>query len=170
MMKILLHELEKAKGQALPLEGFVDVGSVRLDGTETLTDVRFSGECHKEADLVIVTGTITGLVQAKCAKCLIPTEYSLNVSFDEKFSEVPVDEESDIHFFHSGMIDLSPYLIEAIVLELPYVYVCKEDCLGLCPTCGTNRNEKQCECKNERIDPRLADLALFFEKSKSDNK
>jgi len=47
---------------------------------------------------------------------------------------------------------------------MPYIPLCKESCLGLCVTCGVNLNEETCNCKKEIIDPRLADLADWFDK------
>ena len=53
---------------------------------------------------------------------------------------------------------MTPYIREAVLLELPYAPVCREDCKGLCPVCGVDRNRESCSCNTERIDPRLAVL------------
>lgn len=51
-------------------------------------------------------------------------------------------------------IDLSPYLMEMVLLNHPIKMICKEECKGLCPRCGVNLNVEQCRCTNEEIDPR----------------
>jgi uncharacterized protein len=55
-------------------------------------------------------------------------------------------------------VDLEPVVREAVMLELPIAPVCREDCKGLCPTCGVNRNDTSCNCDNEVKDPRWSAL------------
>ena len=59
-------------------------------------------------------------------------------------------------------IDMAPYIWETTILNLPERVLCKEDCLGLCPVCGTNRNETECDCSEDRSDPRLELLKNFL--------
>jgi len=50
--------------------------------------------------------------------------------------------------FHDGrQLDLSEDTREAQLIELPISPRCSEDCKGLCPRCGTNRNQRNCECQ-----------------------
>lgn len=162
-MKIMLNELEKAQGRKQHLEGSIDMEGIRIPDL-FFEKFAFNGQAEKEADLVVVQGDISGAIKTKCSKCVAPAEYIFDNSFEEQFSELPVEEESEIHFFQGGKIDLNPYLQQTILLEMPQVFTCKDTCKGLCPTCGTNWNVDSCSCNNERIDPRLADLALFFNK------
>ena len=55
-------------------------------------------------------------------------------------------------------IDLDEVLREQFYLALPMKPLCREDCAGLCPQCGTNRNTGTCSCETEPEDPRLAPL------------
>lgn len=162
-MKILLNELEKAKGLTLHLEGPIDLVGIQIPGVN-FQHFNFNGQGHKEAGLVNVEGTITGIIETSCSKCVSSTEYSFAAPFKESFSESETEEESDIHTFHNGKIELTPYFLETILLETPQTFLCGDVCKGLCPTCGTDWNKQSCTCNNERIDPRLADLALFFQK------
>ena len=59
-------------------------------------------------------------------------------------------------------VDLTSLMQETIVTELPLRLLCKEDCKGLCPKCGTDLNLGSCSCEHKEIDPRLAGLADFF--------
>lgn len=93
------------------------------------------------------------------------------VDFSETFalSDDPIlqdDEDSDILPLEGDEIELDSLLQEDFLLAMPTFPLCEEDCKGLCPTCGVNRNEVACSCKNERVDPRLAGLADFFKDSK----
>ncbi|MDD2499121.1 MAG: DUF177 domain-containing protein, partial [Desulfitobacteriaceae bacterium] len=66
--------------------------------------------------------------------------------------------EEEIYFYEGDKIDILPQVLQTILLELPMKVLCREDCKGLCPVCGTNLNIKECRCERESIDPRLAAL------------
>jgi uncharacterized protein len=55
-------------------------------------------------------------------------------------------------------IDLSPYIMEMVLLNHPVKMICKEDCKGLCPNCGANLNIEECTCSGDTIDPRWEEL------------
>jgi uncharacterized protein len=52
-------------------------------------------------------------------------------------------------YFSGNNIDLSIGIKEAIILAVPITVLCDEQCRGLCPICGVNKNEKKCRCKTE---------------------
>jgi uncharacterized protein len=52
---------------------------------------------------------------------------------------------------------------------MPLNPLCREDCKGLCPQCGTNLNTETCDCAQEWEDPRLAALKQFQVKSQTSN-
>jgi uncharacterized protein len=68
-----------------------------------------------------------------------------------------VPEDLDLFPFDGERVDLEPLLREQFVLAVPYAPLCREDCKGLCPQCGVDRNAEACGCEKP-IDPRL--LAL----------
>jgi uncharacterized protein len=39
--------------------------------------------------------------------------------------------------------------------------LCREDCKGICPECGIDRNTGECSCVADDIDPRWAALKNF---------
>ena len=51
---------------------------------------------------------------------------------------------------HQYEVDLDPYVHEAVVLGTPMIVLCREECRGLCPTCGVNLNRETCACRPER--------------------
>jgi len=93
----------------------------------------------------------------------------MTVPVTEMFTLRPGNAEADedIHLVTDEKVELDSYLREAFVVDLPIAAVCREDCRGLCPTCGINRNEGTCECDQRRIDPRLAGLKDFFKEVNS---
>ena len=60
-----------------------------------------------------------------------------------------------------GEIDIAPYIWETMILNLPQRVLCAEDCEGLCPACGANRNRMECDCAEDNSDPRLEVLKNF---------
>lgn len=115
---------------------------------------------------MLVKGEAHVLLEFTCSKCIVPFQDELRLVFTERFTRMAneADEEADIHILHGDEVDMLPYVEEHFQLALPYVCICKEDCKGLCPNCGTNRNEHTCSCTNEKIDPRLAKLKDFYDK------
>ncbi len=61
-------------------------------------------------------------------------------------------------FYEGTEIDLTPLMYEQIMLALPTRPLCGEECRGLCPQCGINRNTGQCACVAEAGDPRWSVL------------
>lgn len=60
--------------------------------------------------------------------------------------------------YSAGKADLEEVLREAILLEIPFANLCREDCRGLCPRCGQDLNAGPCGCQEKPADPRWAAL------------
>jgi uncharacterized protein len=169
MLMLLNMKEVTTKGNPVHLAGRIDVADL-LKGRKDV--VSFSSA---EADLqatalngttVEVSGTISMDVEQNCSRCLEPVKQSLDIPFQEAFtqSSKAAEEDDNLLLVTEDKIELKPYIEETVLLELPYIPLCDEDCKGLCPVCGTNRNVTPCACKQEKIDPRLAGLADFFDR------
>jgi uncharacterized protein len=110
-------------------------------------------ELHKSHDDVFARGKVKADVTIPCASCLGPARVAIDSAI--KMTFVPQDEEregasedplDDVEFgtHDRDTVDLSPIVREQIILGLPISAHCKEDCKGLCSTCGQNRNERDC--------------------------
>jgi uncharacterized protein len=121
---------------------------------------------HRSGVDIFFQGRVKGTAVGHCGRCLEP--YELDMATDFSFvlapkSPLPADlklneEDLDLSFYEGEEIDVSPLVLEQIVLALPTRPLCKESCQGLCPQCGANRNVESCVCVVERGDPRLAVL------------
>ncbi|MDO3410742.1 DUF177 domain-containing protein [Saccharibacillus sp. CPCC 101409] len=116
---------------------------------------------------VEVRGTLSGHLDMVCSRCLEPAHVELRIPFEERFKqreegEEELEDDEDMLLVTEDTFELSPYLEEHVTLGVPNAPLCKEDCKGLCQTCGTNLNETACGCDNTVIDPRLAGLKDFF--------
>lgn len=67
-------------------------------------------------------------------------------------------EDLEFSFYDGEEVDLSPLIREQVLLALPTRPLCDENCRGLCPACGANRNRDECGCSAPAFDPRLAVL------------
>lgn len=117
------------------------------------------------SDTLTVNGKLSSPVTYRCSRCLTDFKDELSTSISEQFiraNDSELDEDDERNPVTGDAIELDPYLEQEILLAMPYTPVCKESCAGLCPECGINRNEHVCDCKTERIDPRLADLAKLL--------
>jgi uncharacterized protein len=125
-------------------------------------------EVEADVELVSFEGGIEaeGMVRAPwvgiCRRCAEPVEGELEIPVHERFADAAVAGPSDEDFYPIDLdaIDLAPLVRDAVVLELPMAPLCKEDCAGLCPQCGANRNEGDCACVAPR-DPRWANLDVL---------
>jgi uncharacterized protein len=71
--------------------------------------------------------------------------------------EEGADLDDEAYPLAGDVLDLEPLARDAVLLDLPLAPLCAEDCLGLCPQCGINRNEETCSCE-EPADPRWSAL------------
>ena len=130
-----------------------------------------------ERILALVKGETT--VAQQCSRCLEPFEQTIHVEIEEVFVPTvdmatglpihPDDEDEALLIDEHHILDLSEILRQSILLALPMTPLCRPDCKGLCPVCGTNLNYETCTCEVEHIDPRWASLSLFLEKEDDDS-
>jgi uncharacterized protein len=80
------------------------------------------------------------------------------VEVDEKeLGAELTDDDLDLYGYDGEEIDLTPLFRDQVVLAVPFAPLCSEDCKGLCPQCGADRNLETCDCKPP-VDPRWAAL------------
>ena len=63
--------------------------------------------------------------------------------------QVP-DPDVQILDDRSFEIDLRPAIREQWILNAPSYALCREECKGICPTCGKDLNEGPCQCPETR--------------------
>ena len=131
-------------------------------------DVRFAEPVHVDLEAqqvlhdVLVQGRVSTVVAHECRRCLEPVTMPIaeNVSmfFQQGVPEEQAEAEEVYALPDRGDLDLAPALREQVALAVPRFALCREDCRGLCPQCGTNLNEGDCGCVVEEVDDRWAAL------------
>lgn len=119
---------------------------------------------------ILVRGRLTATATAACARCLEPVAVPLAFEVEEVYvptidivtgkSVTPDEEDRALWIDEHHILDLAEVLRQNVLITMPLNVLCRDDCRGLCPSCGQNLNQASCTCQAE-IDPRwdiLADL------------
>ena len=148
----------------------------QLGAKDKDTNLHQAGPLHAQgkAELVMgsdgeirVSGHLTVEMAADCDRCLEAARFPVDADFALHYR--PVDEgygdekeidtgEAEMGFYEGDGLELNDVLREFILLTLPMQRVCRESCKGICPLCGQNRNQKECQCQAETSDDRWAAL------------
>jgi len=151
----------------------LDISDIVRDNPGVISASRATAtvDAWGEGEYAAVTGKLACNLELVCSRCLAAFDYPLEVRFAEFFqlgrpgAEEDADDDDDrmIHVVDEDVIDLDPYLKENIAVNVPAFPLCREDCRGLCPVCGADRNVQDCGCQTERIDPRWGALKDLFD-------
>ena len=113
------------------------------------------------------SGRIEGHAEMSCRLCLEDVDVDVDEDVHFLLAEVGADEADDPDVFlydpNARNIDLRAAIRETWLLTEPAYVQCREDCKGLCATCGTNLNESSCDCVPTKTDSRWN--ALLKQKS-----
>ena len=135
---------------------------LQAQGTATLIE-EHQGAREVIQDIRVVGHMSTG-VEVACARCLDPVRRDIERDFDLLYrpqgsdagrEEISVTQaEAEIGYYTGEGLLLEDILREQLLLEVPIKVVCREECQGLCPHCGQNRNQGTCDCVEQAEDPR----------------
>ncbi|GAA1372088.1 YceD family protein [Luteococcus sanguinis] len=108
---------------------------------------------------ILVTGTADITLEGECARCL--EKFSCDESYDltELYFYPEREAEEEASRVVDELIDLEIVLRDAVVLDLPFTPLCRDDCLGLCVECGANLNDDPDHSHGEAVDSRWEKLA-----------
>ena len=106
---------------------------------------------------VTASGTIVAPWRASCRRCAQSIRGVLDLRVNERFRPGAEPDDEDAYPLVNEEVDLRDLVRDAVVLELPLAPLCRPECAGLCPTCGSDRNEGDCGCQPDG-DPRWATL------------
>ena len=128
---------------------------------------------------LLADGWVDLTLEQECTRCLKQIEQQMHVPFEERFYPTmdivtgapllpPDDEEDAFPIDDHHQIDLTETVRQHVLLEIPMVTLCKEDCAGLCSQCGKDLNEGPCDCQPE-VDTRLSILQTLLQNQESTN-
>lgn len=109
-------------------------------------------------DGIHASGAIRGVAEIECRRCLKDVEVPLDVALSEIFMYPGEGGKDDVYTVVGEAIDLEPAVRDAVMLALPLNPLCRDDCKGLCSTCGVDLNESDCGHSQDPVDIRWAGL------------
>jgi uncharacterized protein len=122
------------------------------------------GEIRVQGDLNVTIGST-------CDRCVEPATFPVENHFDLVYmpasgAKTGGEDEIDatgveVGYYEGSGLALNDVLREVVLLALPMQLVCSEDCKGICPVCGQNRNQQECGCHQEAADDRWNKLRDF---------
>ncbi len=180
---MLLIDIPRLPPEGLDLDEPLDATSLHLEG-EPEFQLRPGARLRAHVELVDGTtvhlrGRLTATVEPECGRCLerygCGLSQELDLFFLPRVAERPEEQEEEVGlgdhevvvgYYDGDRLDLGEVVREQIFLSLPLKPLCRDDCRGLCPTCGRNRNTDPCGCPAppEPEDPRLAPLRRLIDK------
>ena len=176
----MIFEIDKIDEEGQSFEVLESKQHFHIDSPDCVLteDVKIQGRLEKTGQEILCQGLLETSLRVTCTRCLVgfsfPVRSKLNVHFtpqtdnDKPGNEVELTElDFEQEVYEEDRINLSSPVRDLILLSLPQIRLCKKDCAGLCSQCGTNLNEKHCDCnKEEPCDPRLAVLQELKDKLK----
>ena len=165
MIKINVAEIRRHLTGKKPLQ--FDAEPAELDITETelpiAGKIRIDGEISNVGDVLLLQARVSASVNRMCSRCLKEFTADSSAEVVEKFYPLgSPGVEKDAYVYEADIVDITEPLRESLLLAEPLKVLCKEDCLGICPVCGADRNVHPCSCDTSAIDPRLAALKQFI--------
>jgi uncharacterized protein len=117
---------------------------------------------------LLVKGTLNTEVEVTCCRCLSIFRCPLVLNIEEEYfpttdvitgSSIPKpDEPGSFTIDEHNILDLTEAIRQYTLMAIPMKPLCRENCAGLCPSCGCNMNLVKCGCASRTIDPRWAEL------------
>ena len=155
------------------------VGSVRDYEVSEVIDIAGSGSLVQgELRLmrtdrgILAKGTLHTEIEATCSRCLSSFSCPLALNIEEEyFPTVDVvsgarlavpDEPGCFTIDEHHTLDLTEAICQYAILAIPMKPLCREDCAGLCPSCGHNLNHGPCDCPPQEMDPRWSELSKLL--------
>jgi len=131
---------------------------------------------------LLLRGEVAGVAELTCGRCLEPFRLDFAEPLELLLEPIlsaaqPAEpgieldsEELEIGRYSGEELDFEPVLRDLLLLSWPMAPRCGEDCLGLCPVCGENRNKRACQCDADRGNKPFAALGKLLEQSRDEGR
>ena len=174
----MIFDIEEIGNEGLSFSLLLNKNQLEIDqaGLSVKVDIAVSGTLTRVGEDVYLEGKVLTDVVASCSRCLDTLSCHINSNLKSHFvssdnqcisaREVELHaSDVDIEVYEKQQIDLTQSVRDGILLAVPVICLCKENCKGICSQCGKNLNQGLCKCSNESfVDPRLEALKVFKNK------
>ena len=156
------HSLRRQVGQMIRVQRTVPAPAdldVDMIGVPEDSPLELDLRLESVGEGVLATGTVEATLEGECSRCLDPIKEELLLDVQELYFYPDKEADEDASRVSAEeTIDLDPVVRAAVVLNLPFSPLCRDDCGGLCPDCGANLNDDPDHDHPDRIDPRWSAL------------
>jgi uncharacterized protein len=169
MHAIDVRDLLDNPGAAKTVQVEERVPGLHTELADVPEDAPLEGEFTLESVVegIFVHGSVAGRFAMRCARCLKEFDRPFELEMNEVYVR-DASPEDDYALTSDLALDPEPMVRDAVVLEMPFSPMCRPDCLGLCETCGGDRNLGECP-GHEARDPRWQGLDALLEPSRDDD-
>ncbi|WP_196592519.1 YceD family protein [Pectinatus sottacetonis] len=166
MMRIKLSDVNNTSGRRYEFAFDIPAGkfdfptnNYRIDGM-----IKVGGIAENTGAGYHLQGSVKCRRHFVCDRCLEEVTENQVHNFDEIYAKKSIENQKDVNIFSGDFIDITDLIHDIVIVGQPIINLCRPDCKGLCPKCGTNLNKHRCSCDNTVIDPRLMVLKKLLEK------
>ncbi|MEG1727785.1 MAG: DUF177 domain-containing protein [Acidaminococcaceae bacterium] len=165
MIKLNVAEIKKRLVGKTEFHFELDASAVDLtqEDLPIIGTVLVDGELSNAGEVLLLKATVQATVNRECSRCLKQFEVQSKAEVLEKFFPANAKNiEKDAFSYEFDVVDITEAIREGLLVVEPLKALCKEDCQGLCPVCGIDKNVDSCECSATTVDPRLLALQQFM--------
>ncbi len=178
-VQVDVDTISPEEGLTLDLRKPFDFFFPEGDGVVGASDVGINVSLTKVGNEIFAAGRVGGAVRLQCGRCLEEFNYFVEAEVYAPFlpkavggrepspnseAEGPEEDEGDVNYYKGKTLNLYDVLRDQLFLALPLKPLCREECKGLCPSCGADLNEGPCSCKAIKGDRRLDALKKLKDK------
>jgi len=152
-------ELLREPGLRKHVSAAVDAAAVDAAHPAIVGDVGVELDLVSSLDDIVVTGQLDIPWRGVCRRCVRDLELRIPVEVEERYSDSPeLVESGDAFPIERGQLDLADLVRDEVLLTAEEERLCRDECAGLCPTCGADLNEGACGCAAPLADDRWSAL------------
>jgi len=154
-MELKLHEIDEGQTR---LEMEVPGEAVGIHSRDVTVEgpLRIGLSLDRRGDEIWIRGTVHTIALQQCSRCLVDFSQILELELEVFCAKLPSvrtmspkgldEEDGGVHFHDGHVLSIDSEIREAVLLGLPMRPLCRDDCAGLCPRCGEDRNLGSCRC------------------------
>lgn len=156
-MELDISKIRSKTGSEKSIDIIQPVEDISQKKIHFLKPVHFKGKIRNLDSTLYLEGEADVLIERTCDRCLCEYKQSLKISIEENFypENKIIDDIDFVKTYNGNQLVLDSSIQDSLLLSTNMNSICKEDCKGICPTCGKNLNEGPCSCEKDTIDPRM---------------
>ena len=163
-MRLDLRAIIPNPGSQLPFSCEMETEGLDFPSVKAYKDKPLAvGRVYNEAGVLHLVGTLTAEMTCICDRCGAEFDSEKVTDLDAVLVEEESEDHPELFVLDGSELDLDDVLSTCFILDMETKFLCREDCKGLCPSCGKNLNEGPCACRKQ-TDPRFAVLEQLLDK------